>query len=124
MAGPSPCGSSSRQLSRDVGVTVKTGYRMFTEISKALADIPLVSLASNCLLVSAYHIPYLFSNSSKPCFPMPVCKGPNINESVLSTRDDFFSGMTVTLVLSGNFFLKVRPWSDFLPGSQPPFSNK
>ncbi|MBM3119664.1 MAG: IS1595 family transposase [Chloroflexi bacterium] len=32
------CGISSRQLSRDLGVTVKTGWRMWTEIRKALAE--------------------------------------------------------------------------------------
>ena len=31
------CGISSRQLSRDLGVGVKTGWRMFTEIRKVLA---------------------------------------------------------------------------------------
>jgi transposase len=32
------CGISSRQLSRDLGVTVKTGWRMFHQIRKVLAD--------------------------------------------------------------------------------------
>ena len=32
------CGISSRQLSRDLGVGVKTGWRMFHEIRKALGD--------------------------------------------------------------------------------------
>ena len=32
------CGISSRQLSRDVGVGVKTGWRMFTRIREALGD--------------------------------------------------------------------------------------
>ena len=32
------CGISSRQLSRDLGVGVKTGWRMFREIRKVLAD--------------------------------------------------------------------------------------
>ncbi len=32
------CGISSRQLSRDLGVTVKTGWRMFTQIRKILVD--------------------------------------------------------------------------------------
>ena len=32
------CGMSSRQLSRDLGVGVKTGWRMFREIRKVLAD--------------------------------------------------------------------------------------
>ena len=32
------CGMSSRQLSRDLGVTVKTGWRMFHQIRKVLAD--------------------------------------------------------------------------------------
>lgn len=32
------CGISSRQLSRDIGVTVKTGWRMFHQIRKVLAD--------------------------------------------------------------------------------------
>lgn len=32
------CGISSRQLSRDLGVTVKTGYRMFREIRTILSE--------------------------------------------------------------------------------------
>ena len=32
------CGISSRQLSRDLGVTVKTGWRMFHQIRKVLAE--------------------------------------------------------------------------------------
>ena len=32
------CGISSRQLSRDIGVGVKTGYRMFQQIRKVLAE--------------------------------------------------------------------------------------
>ena len=32
------CGISSRQLSRDLGVTVKTGYRMWKQIRSTLAD--------------------------------------------------------------------------------------
>jgi transposase len=32
------CGISSRQLSRDLGVGVKTGWRMFHQIRKALAE--------------------------------------------------------------------------------------
>ncbi len=32
------CGISSRQLSRDLGVTVKTGYRMWRQIRSVLAD--------------------------------------------------------------------------------------
>jgi transposase len=39
------CGISSRQLSRDIGVTVKTGWRMWTVIRKALSEgkeIPFV----------------------------------------------------------------------------------
>lgn len=32
------CGISSRQLSRDIGVTVKTGWRMFHQIRKVLVD--------------------------------------------------------------------------------------
>lgn len=32
------CGISSRQLSRDLGVTVKTGYRMWKQIRSVLAD--------------------------------------------------------------------------------------
>lgn len=32
------CGISSRQLSRDLGVGVKTGWRMFTQIRKVLAE--------------------------------------------------------------------------------------
>ena len=32
------CGISSRQLSRDLGVTVKTGYRMFCQIRTTLGD--------------------------------------------------------------------------------------
>lgn len=32
------CGISSRQLSRDLGVSVKTGWRMFTQIRKILKD--------------------------------------------------------------------------------------
>ena len=32
------CGVSSRQLSRDLGVTVKTGYRMWKQIRSVLAD--------------------------------------------------------------------------------------
>jgi len=32
------CGISSRQLSRDLGVTVKTGYRMWKQIRTTLAD--------------------------------------------------------------------------------------
>jgi transposase len=32
------CGISSRQLSRDLGVTVKTGWRMFTQIRKILSE--------------------------------------------------------------------------------------
>lgn len=32
------CGISSRQLTRDLGVTVKTGWRMWTEIRKALSQ--------------------------------------------------------------------------------------
>ena len=32
------CGISSRQLSRDLGVGVKTGWRMFHQIRKALSD--------------------------------------------------------------------------------------
>jgi len=32
------CGISSRQLSRDLGVTVKTGWRMWTEIRRALSE--------------------------------------------------------------------------------------
>lgn len=32
------CGVSSRQLSRDLGVTVKTGYRMWTQIRSVLAE--------------------------------------------------------------------------------------
>lgn len=32
------CGISSRQLSRDLGVTVKTGYRMFREIRSILCE--------------------------------------------------------------------------------------
>lgn len=34
------CGISSRQLSRDLGVGVKTGWRMFTQIRKILAENP------------------------------------------------------------------------------------
>ena len=32
------CGISSRQLSRDIGVTVKTGYRMWKQIRSTLSD--------------------------------------------------------------------------------------
>jgi len=32
------CGVSSRQLSRDLGVTIKTGYRMWKQIRTVLAD--------------------------------------------------------------------------------------
>ena len=42
------CGISSRQLSRDLGVGVKTGWRMFHQIRKALSATTALILEWRC----------------------------------------------------------------------------
>jgi transposase len=48
------CGISSRQLSRDLGVTVKTGYRMFRQIRTILSENNTTSLSGEVEIDETY----------------------------------------------------------------------